>query len=142
MRVDVGYVFENCPFCQKHNHFQINTKSNLYNSFNGCCKGGDIINFIMEIENLSFGQAINHLGDRFNIDKTSISLESTSKREKEILYLISLYEEDRLKKEENRFFDFLKFMEYEEIFNKAITLIGTEELIQYIYNLKGMGIYE
>jgi DNA primase len=142
MRVDIGYIYEYCPFCTHKNHFQINTKENLYNSFNGCCKGGDIISFVMEVEGLNFKQAIENLGDRFNINKTSTNLESSSKREREILKILSEYEEDRLKKEENRFFDFLKFMEYEDIFFKALPLVGTDKLIHYIYNLKGMGIYE
>lgn len=141
MRVDIGYIYEYCPFCTHKNHFQINVKENLYNSFNGCCKGGDIISFIMEIEGISFKDAINHLGDRFGINKTSTQI-TESKRDREILKLLSEYEDKRLQKEINRFFDFLKFMEYEKIFFEAISLVGDNRLIHYIYNLKGMGIYE
>lgn len=141
MRVDIGYIYEYCPFCTHKNHFQINVKENLYNSFNGCCKGGDIISFIMEIEGISFKNAVNHLGDRFGINKTSIEI-TESKREREILNLLAEYEEAKTLKEINKFFDFCKFMEYEDIFFEALSLVGNGRIIHYIYNLKGMGIYD
>lgn len=141
MRVDIGFIYEYCPFCTHKNHFQINVKENLYNSFSGCCKGGDIISFVMEIENLSFKDAINHLGDRFNVQKSEFK-NPQPKREREILNLFSEYEDKRILEEINRFFDFVKFMEYEDIFQKAVSLVGDNRLIHYIYNLKGMGIYE
>lgn len=141
MRVDIGYIYEYCPFCTHKNHFQINTRDNLYNSFSGCCKGGDVINFVMEIEGIGFKDAINHLGDRFGINKTSIEI-TESKREREILNLLAEYEEARILKEINKFFDFCKFMEYEDIFNESVSLVGKDELIHHIYYLREMGIYD
>lgn len=50
---------EPCPKCQGHHHFAINKEDNLYHSFNGCTKGGSIVDFMMEFENLSLKEAIN-----------------------------------------------------------------------------------
>lgn len=136
MKVDVGYIYENCPFCSHKNHFQINKRLNLYSSFSGCCKGGSVIDFIMEIEGLNFQQAISKLGDDFNIPQSEKEFD-TSKREREILNLLSQHEDQRILDEINRIFDFLTFMEYENEFLKCISLIGTEELTHYIYGLKG-----
>lgn len=141
MRINIGYIYEYCPFCNHRYHFQINTKENLYSSFSGCCKGGDIISFVMEIEGLNFKEAIEHLGDRFNIKKTSLEFDSLIKRENEILNILNNYREYKTQKQINRFFDFLKFMQYEEIFKNALSLPG-DELLHYIYNLQSMGIYE
>jgi DNA primase len=141
MKVGVEWVYKNCPFCSHKNHFQVNIQKNIYNSFNGCCKGGDIINFIMEVEKIDFQKAIKKLGDDFNITQPKKISMNYSRREREILKIISEYEDQRLQKEINRFFDFVKFMEYEEIFMKALSLVGSDNLIHYIYNLKGIGMY-
>jgi DNA primase len=141
MKVDVGYIYENCPFCSHKNHFQINKRLNLYSSFSGCCKGGSIIDFIMEVEGLNFQQAISKLGDDFNIPQSEKQFD-TSKREREILTLLAEYEDQRILKEINRFFEFLTFMEYDEIFDKSISLVGSTSLLSYIYDLKAGGIYE
>jgi DNA primase len=56
-----------CPFHEeKTPSFSINPDKKLFHCF-GCGKGGDIINFIMEIENLSFKEAIEFLSEKYNI---------------------------------------------------------------------------
>ena len=54
-----GYLFKNCPMCNSTSsksgdagHFYINPNTNSYSSFSGCCKGGSIIDFLMEFYNL------------------------------------------------------------------------------------------
>lgn len=136
MKVDVGYIYEDCPFCSHKNHFQVDITKNLYNSFNGCCKGGDVIKFMMEIEGIGFKDAITKLGDRFNIGKTKFE-RTQSKRELEILTLLTKHQDYQLEKEINKIFDFLIFMEYEKEFWKCISMVGTPELNHYCFGLKG-----
>lgn len=135
-RVDVGYIYENCPFCEHKNHFQIDIGKNLYNSFSGCCKGGDVIKFVQEVDGIGFKDAIESLGNRFNLNKSEYK-RTQSKRELEILTLLAKHQDQAIMNEVNRIFDFLTFMEYDEEFWKCISLIGTPELPHYIYGLKG-----
>jgi replicative DNA helicase len=47
-----------CPVCNKKDHFTIYTGKNTYSSFNNCCNGGSIIDYIMEVEGLEKQEAI------------------------------------------------------------------------------------
>lgn len=138
-KIQCGRMYESCPFCIHKHHFQIDVYKNLYHSHAGCCKGGDIIQFIMEMDSLSFNESLVYLGDMFKVNQSEY-INNDSKRELEILRLLKDHDKQREQKEINQFFDFLKFMEYEELFDTANYLIGTE-LIHYIYNLKAKGIY-
>lgn len=44
-------------FVGHKDHFTINDNDNYYKSFSGCCKGGDILNYMQEIEHLDFKEA-------------------------------------------------------------------------------------
>ena len=53
-----------CPFhSEKTPSFSVNPERQIYHCF-GCGKGGGVINFIMEIENLSFPDAVEFLASR------------------------------------------------------------------------------
>ena len=53
-----------CPFhSEKTPSFSVSPDRQIYHCF-GCGKGGGVINFIMEIENLSFPEAVEHLAKR------------------------------------------------------------------------------
>ncbi|MBO4580296.1 MAG: DNA primase [Clostridiales bacterium] len=57
-----------CPFhSEKTPSFNVNTQKNIYKCF-GCGKGGNAINFIMNIESLSYPEAVKFLGARYGID--------------------------------------------------------------------------
>lgn len=44
--------------CVGHkDHFRINNNENYYKSFSGCCNGGDILNYMQEVEHLDFKEA-------------------------------------------------------------------------------------
>lgn len=65
-----GYLFKNCPMCNSTSsksgdagHFYINPNTNSYSSFSGCCKGGSIIDFLMEFYNLDKKEAIDKAKD-------------------------------------------------------------------------------
>jgi hypothetical protein len=58
-----------CPMCQKTNvyHFVIYLNTNTYSSFNHCCKGGDILNFMVEVEGRTNIEAVKRLLEATNI---------------------------------------------------------------------------
>ena len=57
-------MFGLCPFhSEKTPSFSVSPDKQIYNCF-GCGKGGGVINFIMEIENLSFPEAVEFLAKR------------------------------------------------------------------------------
>ncbi len=60
----VGY----CPFHQeKHPSFNVDVQKGLFYCF-GCGKGGDIFQFIMEIESLTFPEAVKHLANKAGLE--------------------------------------------------------------------------
>ncbi len=72
-----GYLFKNCPMCNSTSsksgdagHFYINPNTNSYSSFSGCCKGGSIIDFLMEFYNLDKKEAIDKAKDIAGIIKS------------------------------------------------------------------------
>jgi DNA primase len=59
-----------CPFHnEKTASFCVTPEKDLYYCF-GCHKGGDLFNFVMEIENIGFPDAIRFLADRAGIEIT------------------------------------------------------------------------
>ncbi|MCE5335542.1 MAG: CHC2 zinc finger domain-containing protein, partial [Desulfobacteraceae bacterium] len=56
-----------CPFHQeKTPSFQVDAENQLYYCF-GCGKGGDVLRFVMEHQNLPFAEAAKFLAERYNI---------------------------------------------------------------------------
>ena len=56
-----------CPFHnEKTGSFSVSPDKQIYHCF-GCKKGGGVINFIMEIENLTFPEAVRFLAKRANL---------------------------------------------------------------------------
>ena len=63
-----GNYFGLCPFHnEKTGSFSVAPDKQIYHCF-GCKKGGGVINFIMEIENLSFPDAVRFLAKRVNME--------------------------------------------------------------------------
>ena len=63
-----GNLFGLCPFHnEKTPSFSVAPDKQIYHCF-GCKKGGGVINFIMEIENLSYPDAIRFLAKRVNME--------------------------------------------------------------------------
>ena len=60
-------LFGLCPFhSEKTPSFSVSTDRQIYHCF-GCGKGGGVINFIMEIENLSYPDAVRFLARRVGL---------------------------------------------------------------------------
>ena len=77
-------MFGLCPFhSEKTPSFSVSSQKQIYHCF-GCGKGGSAINFIMEIENLSFVDAVRFLARRENmtVPDDSESPETKSRRER------------------------------------------------------------
>lgn len=81
------YRLNPCPVCGSKDHFTIYADSNSYSSFNGCCKGGTIIDYFIEIEHLSTEEAIKKLyqitGTEYKIKKSQNSDKNRAKKEVE-----------------------------------------------------------
>ena len=80
-----------CPFHnEKTPSFMVSEDKQLYHCF-GCGEGGDVINFIMKVENLDFADAVSHLAELANIDtsKYSNSKNEKFKSDKKLLYSIN-----------------------------------------------------
>ena len=57
-------LFGLCPFhSEKTPSFSVSPDKQIYHCF-GCGKGGGVINFVMEVENLSFPEAVEFLAKR------------------------------------------------------------------------------
>ncbi len=69
-----------CPFHDERTpSFSVNAADKLYYCF-GCHRGGDVIRFVRETENLDFVGAIEWLGERFRVP---LEYEETSPRQEE-----------------------------------------------------------
>ncbi len=78
-----------CPFHEeKTPSFSIDPENKLFHCF-GCGKSGDLITFVMEIEGLSFPEAIEFLSKKYNIPSPKVG-KKTSRIETEIFSLNEL----------------------------------------------------
>ena len=61
-------LFGLCPFhSEKTPSFTVSTTKQIYKCF-GCQKSGNAIGFIMEMEKLSFPEAVKYLGDKYGVE--------------------------------------------------------------------------
>jgi len=57
-----------CPFHEERTpSFSVNAEQGLYHCF-GCGEGGDAISFVRETEQLDFAEAVELLGERYNVE--------------------------------------------------------------------------
>jgi DNA primase len=89
-KVGARYVGR-CPFHDERTpSFSVNAQDKLYYCF-GCHKGGDVITFVRETEQLDFVQAVEWLGERFRVsieyEEVSPRLEE-ARRRRERLYAV------------------------------------------------------
>jgi DNA primase len=81
-----------CPFHnEKTPSFSVSPSKNIFKCF-GCGKGGDSLHFIMELENLSFPDAIRYLANKYRIQlEETISTDAQKEEQKhlEALFLIN-----------------------------------------------------
>jgi DNA primase len=80
-----------CPFHEERTpSFSVNPQDKLFYCF-GCGKGGDVITFVRETEQLEFAEAVEWLAERFRVtleyEETSPQLEE-SRRRRDRLYAV------------------------------------------------------
>ncbi len=69
----INYI-GNCPFHnEKTPSFTVSPHKGIYKCF-GCGKGGNAVNFLMDVEQLSFIDAIKYLGNKFHIHIEEVEL--------------------------------------------------------------------
>jgi DNA primase len=81
-----------CPFHEERTpSFSVNPVDKLYHCF-GCGKGGDIVSFVQETENLDFVGAIEWLAERFRVtleyEETSPRVEAERRRRERVNALL------------------------------------------------------
>jgi DNA primase len=80
-----------CPFHEERTpSFSVNPVEKLYHCF-GCGKGGDVISFVQESENLDFVGAVESLAERFRVTleyEESSPRQEESRRRRERLYVV------------------------------------------------------
>ena len=80
-------LFGLCPFhSEKTPSFSVSPDKQIYHCF-GCGKGGGVINFIMEIENLSFPEAVEFLARRVGMEIPEQADDHESRRRARMLAL-------------------------------------------------------
>ncbi|HEX2287737.1 MAG TPA: CHC2 zinc finger domain-containing protein, partial [Gaiellaceae bacterium] len=80
-----------CPFHEERTpSFSVNAQDKLFYCF-GCGKGGDVITFVRDTEQLDFAEAVEWLAERFRVtleyEETSPQFEE-SRRRRERLYAV------------------------------------------------------
>lgn len=103
-----------CPFhVEKTPSFHISTAKQVYKCF-GCGEGGDVINFVMKMENLDFMDAVRLLANRcgidinFNIDEETKQKIELSKKYQDIHTEAARFYFSNLVKSKNRGYDYLR----------------------------------
>ncbi len=78
-----------CPFhTDSSPSFHVDPRSQLYYCF-GCQKGGNIFNFLMEIEKMSFVEAVEFLAQKAGISLPRTAVDDRLEKEKEALYFVN-----------------------------------------------------
>ena len=78
-------LFGLCPFHgEKTPSFSVSADKQIYHCF-GCGKGGGVINFVMEIENLSFPEAVEFLAKRAGMAIPEQAADKDAKRRSRLL---------------------------------------------------------
>jgi DNA primase len=86
-----------CPFHdEKTPSFSVSSTKNIYKCF-GCGKAGNVVNFLMEHEHLSYVEALKYLGKRYGIEIKERELTDEERRasdHRESLMVVSAYAQD------------------------------------------------
>ncbi len=97
-----------CPFHkEKTPSFTVNEELGIFKCF-GCGKGGNVINFVMEYEKLSYFEALKLLADRAGIKYQNIKTNKAIDNLYKIYQLANEYYKDNLKQFGKSVYDYLQ----------------------------------
>lgn len=134
------YTFVNpCPACGKKDHFILN-KNNTYFSFSGCCKGGSIIDYLMEVEGMdqkvAIKKVLNQTGQKLSFNKTKKNTkEIKQKKIVKLCYHKLTLLERALREINNKDMFLICLLSYIESYTlKFIQTTETEKLLELCMN--------
>ena len=141
-----------CPFhVEKTPSFHISTAKQVYKCF-GCGEGGDVINFVMKMENLDFMDAVRLLANRcgidinFNIDEETKQKIELSKKYQDIHTEAARFYFANLVKSKNRGYDYLRNRGLDDKTIKRFGLGYSQDawssLMDYLIDEKGYSVEE
>ena len=79
-----------CPFHnEKSPSFVISPERQMWYCFGACHEGGDVISFVMKMENITFYEALKDLARRANIQLTDARFSNKEWEKQEVLYKIN-----------------------------------------------------
>ena len=94
----------NCPFHnEKTPSFTVSPTKGIYKCF-GCGKGGNVVNFIMEIEHYNYPEALKYIANKYSIEVVENELtfeQKDKKNKKDNQYLITDFAKNIFKKNLN-----------------------------------------
>ncbi len=94
-----------CPFHrEKTPSFTVSVSKNIFKCF-GCGKGGTPVQFVMEIEQMSFPEAIRHLAKKYNIQLDEITASEISNNERSRLESLNVINEFALQFYQSQLWD-------------------------------------
>lgn len=141
-----------CPFhVEKTPSFHISTAKQVYKCF-GCGEGGDVISFVMKMENLDFMDAVRLLANRcgidinFNIDEETKQKIELSKKYQDIHTEAARFYFANLVKSKNRGYDYLRNRGLDDKTIKRFGLGYSQDawssLMDYLIDEKGYSVEE
>ncbi len=123
-----GRLFGLCPFHgEKTASFSVSPDAQLYYCF-GCHKGGGVVNFIMEIEGLSYPDAVRFLARRAGLEVPEDEAYASQYKQQERLWALS--------KDAARWF---RSQLFEPIADRALRYIGARQLSVKVVESFGLG---
>ena len=134
-KINKGRLYQDCPFCSHHWHFYIT--NNTYGSFSKCCESGTVIDFMSNVEGISFSEAIKQLGSE-HIVKKDCDWNPNARRIFEICKLLESYRERAMADLVNEYFDWLKFIGDEFLLKEMLPLKDIDQY-QKAWNWRNQG---